>query len=1043
MPDDLHPGLLPTADLPQNVEEPSTNDATRSASTFDREFRRSVPDPTAPKIPGYAITGEIARGGMGKVYAAKDQSLEREVAIKTLLPGADATRFVTESKITARLPHPGIPPVYALGRLDDGTPYLAMKLIRGRTVAALLQERLSPADDLARYIAVFEQIAQAAGFAHEQGIIHRDLKPLNVMAGAFGEVQVMDWGLAKDLSDSREAQPSASTDADDLALTSAGAVMGTPGYMAPEQARGEPADARADVFALGAILAAILTGKPAFVGTTARETIEKAARGDLSETLERLAASGADSELIALANDCLQVDPSKRPAEAKQVAQRVADYRLGVEERLKQAETAKAEALVREAEGRKRRRAMQWAAGIIAIVLIGGIVGTGFGMVRAKESASKEKSANELTTKRMKQIERINNGVFDMFADFDVRKVKNGPHPVEYVLGERLVQFGKTLDDQVVDDPLVLATLRDRLGTSLINLGRMDEAIDFLTAARAVREEALGSDHPDSFVSSNNLAVAYAGAGKPDLALPLMERASSYFERTLGPDHRESLVTLSNVAECLDAVGNLNKAFSTFERAVSSMKSHLGVDDPDTLTTMSNYAAALKGAGKPNEALLLHKEVHKLRLAKLGADHPDTLTSVSGMADAYTELGKYDLALPLLENAIGAINAKLGPDHPVTLSATGNLGNCLVKAGKSEKGTLLLKESLERKRKKLGIDHPLTLDGMSSLGYAYMFAREWDKAIPLLEETLKLRKTRYGTDHSKTLSALANLATCHLGAERLAEAKPLLEESLELLKRKKGPNHTDTIISMSNLGHVCLRLQEKDRAVKLFEEALARSKESLGPGDPVTYSNMTNLAEGYAAVGKFDLALPLFEEAHHLMRTRLGASHPRTLSTMVNLGRAYCTMGKGELAASTLQSYVAIKRARPSGDPAEFAALLVELAGELFGCAQYVACEQLLCEGLSIRQKAQPDAWNTFNTQSLLGAALLGQKKYPEAEPLLLKGYEGMKAREKSIPPQGKTRIPEAIDRLIELYTAINKPDEVKKWKAERAKYSNSNSLKN
>jgi serine/threonine protein kinase len=200
MHDDLHPNLLPTAD-PSRIAEPTTTiDATGSLSTIDPGRGSFGRNAVAPAIPGYTITGELARGGMGVVYAARELTLKREVAIKTLLPDADASRFITESEITARLPHPGIPPVYALGRLDDGTPYLAMKLIRGRTLANLLKERSSPSDDLSKFIAIFEQIAQAVGFAHEQGIIHRDLKPLNVMVGAFGEVQVMDWGLAKDLT---------------------------------------------------------------------------------------------------------------------------------------------------------------------------------------------------------------------------------------------------------------------------------------------------------------------------------------------------------------------------------------------------------------------------------------------------------------------------------------------------------------------------------------------------------------------------------------------------------------------------------------------------------------------------------------------------------------------------------------------------------------------------------------------------------------------------------------------------------------------------
>src|SRR5262249_19292882 len=148
-------------------------------------------------------------------------------------------------KITARLPHPSIPPIHALGTLADGTPYLAMKLIRGRTLAAMLKERPSPLAELPRFVQIFEQVAQAVGFAHAQGIIHRDLKPLNVMVGPFGEVQVMDWGLAKVLSaecrvlseDATTASTAPSTQNSDF-KTQAGAVLGTPGYMAPEQARG-------------------------------------------------------------------------------------------------------------------------------------------------------------------------------------------------------------------------------------------------------------------------------------------------------------------------------------------------------------------------------------------------------------------------------------------------------------------------------------------------------------------------------------------------------------------------------------------------------------------------------------------------------------------------------------------------------------------------------------------------------------------------------------------------------------------------------------
>jgi eukaryotic-like serine/threonine-protein kinase len=204
-------------------------------------------------IPGYDLMPEIAQGGMGIVYAARDLTFDREVAIKVMKPGMNASVFLREARITARLPHPGIPPVYALGTLPDGRPYLAMKLIRGDTLDKVLKSRVELHSDRGSLLAAFEQICQAVGYAHAQGIVHRDLKPSNIMVGAFGEVQVMDWGLAKEIGGAEPEVSYLSSGSDDIAATVAGQVKGTPAYMAPEQARGEQVDARADVFALGGI----------------------------------------------------------------------------------------------------------------------------------------------------------------------------------------------------------------------------------------------------------------------------------------------------------------------------------------------------------------------------------------------------------------------------------------------------------------------------------------------------------------------------------------------------------------------------------------------------------------------------------------------------------------------------------------------------------------------------------------------------------------------------------------------------------------------
>jgi serine/threonine protein kinase len=178
----------------------------------------SAPDSPAPAVAPtppestqrYTLGPEIARGGMGAVYRATDTAFAREVAVKVLLDkyaptSGTARRFHDEARITGQLQHPNIPAVHDLGTLPDGRPFLAMKLIKGETLDDLLKARTGPADDRGRFVAVFEQVCQAVAYAHAHKVIHRDLKPGNVMVGAFGEVQVMDWGLAKVLG-TRDAE---------------------------------------------------------------------------------------------------------------------------------------------------------------------------------------------------------------------------------------------------------------------------------------------------------------------------------------------------------------------------------------------------------------------------------------------------------------------------------------------------------------------------------------------------------------------------------------------------------------------------------------------------------------------------------------------------------------------------------------------------------------------------------------------------------------------------------------------------------------------
>ncbi len=339
------------------------------------------------ELPGYEVIGELARGGMGRVLAATDLAFGRQVAVKVLLPAPDpaaaATRFVREARITGRLAHPGIPPVHHLGAHADGSPFLAMKLVRGHTLDELLRGRPDPAHDLPRCVGVFEQVCQAVGYAHAEGVVHRDLKPGNVMVGAFGEVQVMDWGLAsgKDEFGMRNEEsktwpgPGSGRDSSFLiphsSLTAVGSVLGTPAYMAPEQARGEKLDARADVFALGGILASILVGRTPFDGGDVQTTLTQAAAGDTSGVRAALDGCPADRELVDVARRCLAPHRDDRPADGTAVAGLVAAYRAGVEARLRAAERDRAAAEAQAAEQRKRRKVQLALAAAVGLLAVG------------------------------------------------------------------------------------------------------------------------------------------------------------------------------------------------------------------------------------------------------------------------------------------------------------------------------------------------------------------------------------------------------------------------------------------------------------------------------------------------------------------------------------------------------------------------------------------------------------------------------------------------------------------------------------------------
>lgn len=339
----------------------------------------------------YEFRSEIGSGGMGVVYEAWDRQLRRSVAVKTLQTSGNsqqlAERFVREAMITACLSHPGVPSTHELGRLEDGRPFMALRLVKGQTLTALLTEhrisQMTGHSEPSGLLAIFGRLCDCVAYAHANEILHRDIKPSNVMVGEFGEVQLMDWGLAKRLTQTRAgaAEPASETElqqdnrpasADftlhethdtssaattDVHETQAGTVMGTISYMSPEQALGDrksigPCN---DVFSLGAVLCEILTGRPPHDADSKEQRAIAARRGDLSALQDRLKKLTLDHTLVELMLRCLASDPSHRPADAREVATEFSAWQATVAKRLEQARLAQVRSETEVKEERKRR----------------------------------------------------------------------------------------------------------------------------------------------------------------------------------------------------------------------------------------------------------------------------------------------------------------------------------------------------------------------------------------------------------------------------------------------------------------------------------------------------------------------------------------------------------------------------------------------------------------------------------------------------------------------------------------------------------------
>jgi serine/threonine protein kinase/Tfp pilus assembly protein PilF len=400
------------------------------------------------------------------------------------------------------------------------------------------------------------------------------------------------------------------------------------------------------------------------------------------------------------------------------------------------------------------------------------------------------------------------------------------------------------------------------------------------------------------------------------------------------------------------------------------------------------------------------------------------------LGNAYLALGEHAQAQTHLERALALRRDKLGPSHPDTLESMNDLGALYRDSARDDEAEQLFKQALAGRRDRLGTDHPDTLDTMNNLAALWHHRGRYQDAEALYKQALEGFRSRLGTDAPLTLDVLTNLGILYWDQRRFDEAEKFLREAFERNRAKLGGQHPATLRGMTNLAGVWMDQGRLDDAEPLLKQALAGDRARLGPEHPATLATLEALGRLYNRHERYAEAEPLLREAVTGVRKKLGSNHPRTQLYVSALANTYAGLQKPALAEPLLRELASSARAKWGPNSSGHAAQLSRLALNLLEQDRFGDAEPVARECLTIREKKEPDTWNVFHTRSLLGGALLGQKKYAAAEPLLVQGYQGMKRHEDVVPPPFRQiRSRQALERIVHLYEAMDRQEQVSRWR--------------
>ncbi len=865
--------------------------------------------PPLPEVAAslYQIDREIARGGMGKIVAAEDRRLGRPVALKSLLdPASDqVSRFQREALITARLQHPGIVPVYEAGRWPTGEPFFAMKLVSGRPLDKVIAETTKLEDRLA-IIPRLAAACDAIAYAHSQRIIHRDLKPGNVLLGDFGETVVIDWGLAKDLDSDHETierthnvrssrpvietasvsrRPSGSLDAS--TLTVAGAVMGTPAYMSPEQARGEPVDQRADVFSLGAMLYHTLAGVPPYNARTATDVIAAAALGKIVPLRER--ERRAPAELVAIVERAMAPDPFARYPHAGDLADELRRFLTG--QLVDAHRYTAAQRVIRFVK--KHRAAVTIAAIAVTTIAIGGTVAV-HNIVAARDHAER---ARQIAITRKQAAERL---IDYMFSDMKERLDAAGRLDLLAGLGTEVKKYYAMLSSMPGgmprEDEIRMAEAIQLIGEAEHKSGKPDQALATWREARDRLTEVVGDSKAPGTRKLRRLiarldyeaGIIFQERGKLDEALERFEGAQAIFVQLRREDPTAKLVMLDSadahdrLGDLLRLDGRIDEAFEQYmagkndrEQATSQGIGKAADEVLALSTSHFKLASVFQNRGESGSAVDEYQHALRLRETLLESQ-PDHVRYQEAVLEVLRELADLDRQLGDDKAAVDAyrraarLSRSLVQRDPTNTEWQYQRGNLLSDLGFTLVDTGAFAEGLEQINASIEVHKDLAARDAKSARYKIALSRSntraGDALIYLGRTADGLAQYRYALELRRELVerdaksvayrrsiawSYAKLAAAFAFGGDTAKALDAHEQALAIRQQlvveapSQGSFKNELASSEVALGRL-LATRDPRRADELIKLGTARAR-MLVAGDTINHEWKETLTQGLLA----------------------------------------------------------------------------------------------------------------------------------------------------------------------------------------------------